>query len=88
MPLDSLLARYAPPRIIKIDVEGAEVDVLRGMDRILREIRPVLYCEVNGQNRENFLSEISRFDYAFRNLDSTDEDAGFNAVYFPREKKI
>lgn len=88
LPLDSLLARYAPPRIIKIDVEGAEVDVLRGMDRILREIRPVLYCEVNGQNRENFLSEISRFDYAFRNLDSTDEDAGFNAVYFPREKKI
>jgi len=82
------LARYAPPDIIKIDVEGAEVDVLRGMDRILREIRPVLYCEVNEENRANFLSRISGFDYAVTSLDSTDDETGFNAVYFPREKKI
>jgi FkbM family methyltransferase len=30
------------PRIIKIDVEGAEGDVLRGASRVLREARPIV----------------------------------------------
>jgi FkbM family methyltransferase len=30
------------PRVIKIDVEGAEADVLRGATRVLREARPIV----------------------------------------------
>lgn len=42
--LDDLLAGTRPD-LIKIDVEGAEGRVLRGMDRVLREDRPVVLLE-------------------------------------------
>lgn len=43
--LDSLLERFDPPTFIKLDVEGAEIDVLEGASRVLNEARPVLYFE-------------------------------------------
>jgi hypothetical protein len=36
-----------PPTVIKIDAEGAETAVLRGMTSILEKVRPVLICEVH-----------------------------------------
>jgi FkbM family methyltransferase len=38
----------APPDVVKIDVEGAELDVLRGMAQTLRTSRPVIVCELHG----------------------------------------
>lgn len=35
------------PSVIKIDVEGAELDVLRGLEEILDTVR-VIYCELHG----------------------------------------
>lgn len=37
--------------LVKIDVEGAEVEVLRGMEMTLREQRPVVICEIHGATR-------------------------------------
>lgn len=37
----------APVRLIKIDVEGMETDVLRGASRILEEDGPVIYAEAH-----------------------------------------
>ena len=37
-----------PPSLIKIDVEGGEVKVVRGMRRILNKIRPVILMESHG----------------------------------------
>lgn len=45
--LDGLLATSPPPRLVKIDVEGAEARCLRGAGRLLAEVRPVLLCEVS-----------------------------------------
>ena len=39
--------KAAPPSVVKVDVEGAEVDVLRGMEHTLRAHRPVLLYEVD-----------------------------------------
>ena len=36
-------------RLIKIDVEGAELDALAGMRRVLTELQPHLICEMNVQ---------------------------------------
>lgn len=42
---DELLAGGAPIRAIKIDVEGFELRVLRGLERVLTQQRPILVTE-------------------------------------------
>jgi FkbM family methyltransferase len=44
--LDALLADHPPPDMMKIDVEGAELSVLAGAARVLRDARPLLMIEV------------------------------------------
>lgn len=44
--LDTLLEHFPAPQVLKIDVEGAETEVLDGATRLLSEVRPVIYCEV------------------------------------------
>ena len=45
---DDLLRTLAPNRIsfIKIDVEGAELEVLQGLAKTLAEHRPIVLCEI------------------------------------------
>ncbi len=50
--LDSVIDSQRKPGIVKIDVEGAEVMVLRGAERLLSEVKPILYCEVGEENVE------------------------------------
>lgn len=50
--LDGLLEGRAGPTLLKIDVEGAEVAVLRGAPQLLRDIRPRILCEVSQESRE------------------------------------
>ena len=59
-------ARTSPaPDFIKCDVEGAEVDVFRGAQRLLREKRPGILCEIHSEeNRRALLGDLKRFDYA------------------------
>ena len=40
-----------PPDLVKIDVEGLELAVLRGMERLLRERAPDLLIEIHGADR-------------------------------------
>jgi FkbM family methyltransferase len=54
--LDWLLENRPAPQVLKIDVEGAELQVLQGAQRLLREIRPVILCEVDEPTR----SEVTR----------------------------
>ncbi len=35
------------PAVIKIDVEGAEIKVLKGAAKLISESRPIIFCEVN-----------------------------------------
>jgi FkbM family methyltransferase len=41
-------ARLRPPNILKIDVEGAEMDVLRGANRTITEFLPEIFLEIHG----------------------------------------
>jgi FkbM family methyltransferase len=50
-----------PPEIIKIDVEGAELQVLKGAKDTLKNVR-IVYCEVHTEDQE--LEEIKQY---FRN---------------------
>ena len=61
--LDHLLGTFAPPTFVKIDVEGAEVMVLSGGSRVLREHRPVILCEVDQQYSQPVTAILRDFDY-------------------------
>jgi FkbM family methyltransferase len=75
------------PALVKIDVEGAELDVLAGMRRVLAEARPVVVCEMHGLNRE-FCAAMDDAGYDVVNLDGPDrvDEAGVNvhALCVPR----
>lgn len=46
--LDSVVAESgARPDLIKVDVEGFELEVMRGADRLLRDVRPVMLIEIH-----------------------------------------
>jgi FkbM family methyltransferase len=71
LPLDALLERFPrPPHVLKIDVEGAEVLVLRGATEVLRE-RPVLAIEVAARNADEVTELLLGLGYA---LYDTDDD--------------
>jgi FkbM family methyltransferase len=46
LTLEWLLERLPPPSVVKVDVEGAEMQVLEGARRLFETVRPVLLCEV------------------------------------------
>lgn len=75
------------PDVIKIDVEGSELDVLAGMPRLLREARPVVICEMHGKN-EAFCDAMEAAEYTVSNLDGPElvRVAGGNvhAICIPR----
>jgi methyltransferase FkbM-like protein len=50
LTLDSLLDYFPAPSVLKIDAETHEVEVLRGAERVLKEVRPTIWCEVSEQN--------------------------------------
>jgi FkbM family methyltransferase len=50
LTLDFLLEHFPPPTVLKIDAEGAELKALRGASKLLRVVRPVIWCEVAPEN--------------------------------------
>lgn len=48
--LDQLLDSFSPPDFIKVDAEGAELKVLRGGEKMLREVRPTILIEIQPSN--------------------------------------
>jgi FkbM family methyltransferase len=69
--LDDVVAGGAPPPdVVKLDVEGAEGDVLRGASGVLAEHRPIVVCELHDTNEEVAdLLEAAR--YALEPLDGS-----------------
>ncbi len=43
---------------LKIDIEGGELDALRGALRLLRVSRPLVYCEISEQDRYEQVSDL------------------------------
>ena len=58
--IDALAERHFVPDLMKLDIEGGEVDALRGAERVLRERRPAILLEVHGREIEWDCLEILR----------------------------
>jgi Methyltransferase FkbM domain len=68
LALDDFAQGNPLPTVVKIDVEGAEADVLRGSEEVFRRAQPVLICEVHNDRAEEdvtrWLEERAyRFDW-------------------------
>lgn len=60
------------PRLVMIDVEGAELDALAGMRRLLEDHRPIVVCEIHwlGEAFDRFIEEcLEPLGYQVRSLD-------------------
>lgn len=62
--IDDLVAQQiiAPPKVVKIDVEGAELDVLRSMSQTIKEFRPVIIYEIDDPCQKSFLQKQEEAD--------------------------
>lgn len=68
--LDAYVQTVPAPDFLKCDVEGAEVEVFRGAQRLLTEKRPGIICEMhNDANRRLLLEMFTSFGYACKSLD-------------------
>jgi len=89
--LDGLLERWAPPKVVKIDVEGAEALVLRGATRLLRAIRPKIICEVSDANRRQITEMLVGAGYILYDAEQDWPDCGpvddcaWNTIALPVE---
>lgn len=74
------------PSIIKIDVEGAELRVLQGCQRTLREVRPEVFCEIHprqlancGGSIDELRALVSAVGYTMQPLDDPNPAGIFHA---------
>ena len=60
--IDSLVntQKIAPPNVVKIDVEGAEMDVLEGMKKVLKEWGPAVIIEVDDASAAKCEEKLSK----------------------------
>ena len=70
VPLDQYVLSHPAPDFLKCDVEGAEVAVFQGAERLLREKHPILLVEMHSPENHRALSgKFSQLGYACSNLD-------------------
>jgi FkbM family methyltransferase len=64
------------PAVVKIDVEGAEAEVIRGAKALLGDVRPLLFLELHldalerrGESVDGLLAQLTACGYRFREPD-------------------
>ena len=68
-PLDKVAMEYdCHPSIVKIDVEGAEVEVLRGMEQILERDKPTIVFEARERTVDDCRKILSRHGYRVQRM--------------------
>jgi FkbM family methyltransferase len=91
---DELGEKFGWPQFVKIDVEGAEAQVLAGAQRLLREHRPVMLIEVDPDplHMQEVAQSLAPFGYRFFDADVPAPDRvpvalpPWNALCIPQER--
>jgi hypothetical protein len=64
LTLDAFVENHPRPTMVKIDVKGAEIEVLRGSQRVTSQSRPVLLFEVHHGEAATLLEDqLQQRDY-------------------------
>ncbi|SRR5579875_492461 len=68
--LDDFVETHPAPDAIKCDVEGAEVEVLRGAEKLIRNHRPWILGEMHSDlSARAWTQHLRSFGYTFRSVD-------------------
>jgi len=67
LTLDDLARERGMPDVVKIDVEGAEAEILRAAPAVLAH-RPILILEVTDKNADEMGELLDRHDYALSDI--------------------
>jgi FkbM family methyltransferase len=68
--LDDFIRSAPTPDVIKCDVEGAEIEVFRGAEYLLKARQPLILCEMHSDANDKFLREyFGRFGYSLESVD-------------------
>jgi len=88
LTLDYLLDYFPAPTVLKIDVETHEASVLRGASRLLKTVRPTIWCEVSPKNSVEITQLLRDFDYEMYGGETLPhpriERAWFHTLAIPR----
>ena len=63
LTLDFLLEHFPAPSVLKIDAETHEAGVLKGAERLLKEVRPTIWCEVSAENSDEVTKLLQGAQY-------------------------
>lgn len=80
--LDAYFDGPGSPTLIKIDVEGAEARVLRGMANLLREKRPALVIEFHDRGGRDAVNVLHELGYKVEDLATGEVVTGEPPRYF------
>ena len=58
IPVERIDDRHESADVIKVDVEGADLAVLRGAERLLRESRPIITVEAWSRTERTYIDEF------------------------------
>ena len=68
--LDDFVQSAPTPDVIKCDVEGAEIEVFRGAEKLLEARHPLILCEMHSSENDRYLREyFARFGYGLESVD-------------------
>lgn len=83
--LDWIAGQFPSPNLIKIDVEGAEAEVIRGGMQILAESLPIVICEVSGESRSEVTKRLKSFGYRLVDAEKNQEtsEAAWSTLALP-----
>ncbi len=88
--LDWLLEQGQAPDVLKIDVEGGELKVLKGAERVIAEARPIILCEVHETNSRAVTEIFLHYGYKLYSWGTTPRPqvnrATFNTLAIPKGK--
>jgi FkbM family methyltransferase len=89
--LDWLLERFPAPNVLKIDVEGAELQALSQAQRLLAQVRPIIVCEVREQHAAAVAELLHAHGYSLYDLAARRRVpltlAAFNTLALPQKVK-
>jgi FkbM family methyltransferase len=73
-----------PPELMKIDIEGAEYECLKGATKIIQKFNPVIFLATHGSEVHSACLELlAEWGYRFQSLDGHPTDATDELIALP-----